>query len=72
MEIRDAGLVCDLTARDACSRSIDIRIVPMTYGAILMVLALYKAAEYWRISGGFKGFKLVRILIRDQAIYFIL
>ena len=44
----------------------------MTYGAILMVLALYKAAEYWRISGGFKGFKLVRILIRDQAIYFIL
>ena len=44
----------------------------MSYGAILMVLALYKAAEYWKISTGFKGFALVRILIRDQALYFLL
>ena len=44
----------------------------MIYGAILMVLALYKAAEYWKISAGFKGFTLVKVLIRDQALYFIL
>ena len=37
-----------------------------------MVLALYKATEYWRISAGFKGFTLVKILLRDQALYFVL
>ncbi|EJC99466.1 uncharacterized protein FOMMEDRAFT_160521 [Fomitiporia mediterranea MF3/22] len=46
--------------------------VPMVYGFILMLLALYKAAEYWRMSAGLKGFKLVKILIRDQIIYFLL
>ena len=44
----------------------------MVYGAILMVLALFKAAEYWRISAGFKGSTLVKILIRDQVLYFML
>lgn len=44
----------------------------MVYGAILMVLALFKAAEYWRISSGFKGSVLVKILIRDQVLYFML
>ncbi|EJC99467.1 uncharacterized protein FOMMEDRAFT_160522 [Fomitiporia mediterranea MF3/22] len=46
--------------------------VPMVYGLVLMLLALYKAAEYWRMSAGLKGFKLVEILIRDQMIYFFL
>ncbi|KAL5524827.1 hypothetical protein ACEPAF_9973 [Sanghuangporus sanghuang] len=45
---------------------------PMTYGAILMILALYKAAEYWKVSAGFKGFMLVKVLIRDQVLYFML
>lgn len=44
----------------------------MVYGVIFMVLAFYKAAEFWRMSGGFKGFDLVKVLIVDQAIYFIL
>ena len=44
----------------------------MVYGGILMMLALYKAAEYWKISAGFKGLTLVKILIRDQALYFML
>ena len=44
----------------------------MVYGAILTVLAIYKAAEYWKISAGFKGSTLVNILIRDQALYFML
>ena len=42
----------------------------MTYGTILLVLALYKAAEYWQLSSGFKGFHLVLVLIRDQVLYF--
>ena len=44
----------------------------MAYGTILMVLAIYKAAGYWKFSVGFKGFALVKILIRDQALYFML
>ncbi|KAL5476994.1 hypothetical protein ACEPAI_3180 [Sanghuangporus weigelae] len=42
----------------------------MAYGMILLVLALYKAAEFWKLSSGFKGFHLVRILIEDQVIYY--
>lgn len=44
----------------------------MAYGVILMALALYKAAEFWRLSSGFKGFNLMKVLIIDQAIYFVL
>ncbi|EJC99475.1 uncharacterized protein FOMMEDRAFT_160533 [Fomitiporia mediterranea MF3/22] len=46
--------------------------IPMVYGLILMSLALYKAAEYWRMEAGLKGSKLVNVLIRDQTIYFVL
>ncbi|KAH8104868.1 hypothetical protein DFH11DRAFT_1519336 [Phellopilus nigrolimitatus] len=45
---------------------------PMLYGIILMVLALYKAAEHWRETGGFSQFPLFQVLIQDQAIYFIM
>ena len=48
------------------------RAIPLAYGVILLVLALYKAADYWETSAGFKGFKLVRVLIQDQIIYFLL
>lgn len=44
----------------------------MMYGVILMALAFYKAAEYWRMSSGFKGFALMKVLIIDQAVYFTL
>ena len=42
----------------------------MAHGVILIILALYKAAEYWKVSAGFKGFTLVKVLIQDQAVYF--
>ncbi|KAH8104861.1 hypothetical protein DFH11DRAFT_1760243 [Phellopilus nigrolimitatus] len=45
---------------------------PMLYGTILMVLALYKAAKNWRETAGFSQFTLVKVLIQDQAIYFIM
>ncbi|KAH8109173.1 hypothetical protein DFH11DRAFT_1861690 [Phellopilus nigrolimitatus] len=45
---------------------------PMLYAIILMVLALYKAAEHWRETAGFSQFTLVKVLIQDQAIYFIM
>ncbi|KAL5524819.1 hypothetical protein ACEPAF_9965 [Sanghuangporus sanghuang] len=47
-------------------------VIPLVYGLILLVLALYKAAEYWRLSAGFKGFTLVKVLIQDQVMYFAL
>ncbi|KAL5524861.1 hypothetical protein ACEPAF_10007 [Sanghuangporus sanghuang] len=47
-------------------------VIPIAYGAILMILALCKAAEYWKLSAGFKGFVLVKVLIRDQILYFML
>ena len=37
-----------------------------------MILALYKAAEYWKLSAGLKGFTLVRVLVEDQILYFVL
>ncbi|KAL5500904.1 hypothetical protein ACEPAH_9291 [Sanghuangporus vaninii] len=47
-------------------------IIPMVYGAVLMVLALYKAAEYWRMSAKLKGSTLVKVLLQDQVLYFLL
>ncbi|KAL5500886.1 hypothetical protein ACEPAH_9273 [Sanghuangporus vaninii] len=47
-------------------------IIPMVDGSILMILALYKAADYWKISAGFKHFTLVKVLLRDQVLYFAL
>ncbi|KAH8109226.1 hypothetical protein DFH11DRAFT_1814401 [Phellopilus nigrolimitatus] len=45
---------------------------PMLFAIILMTLALYKAAEHWRETAGFSQFTLVKVLIQDQAIYFII
>ena len=49
---------------------IPTRATPMVYGLILFSLALYKASIYWKFSSGFKGLHLVRVLIRDQVIYY--
>ncbi|EJC98981.1 uncharacterized protein FOMMEDRAFT_31538 [Fomitiporia mediterranea MF3/22] len=47
-------------------------VVPMVFELILMVLAVYKAAQYWKDAAGLEGVPLVKILIRDQVIYFAL
>ncbi|KAL5512043.1 hypothetical protein ACEPAH_5262 [Sanghuangporus vaninii] len=46
--------------------------IPMVYSTVLFALALYKAIEFWLINRGFEGLTLVRVLIEDQAIYFVL
>ncbi|EJC99305.1 uncharacterized protein FOMMEDRAFT_160910 [Fomitiporia mediterranea MF3/22] len=46
-------------------------IVPLIYAAILMTMALYKAAEFWRLSSGLTGFTLVKVLVVDQFLYFV-
>ena len=45
------------------------RTIPLAYGALLLVLAVYKARELWRLNG-FTGSRLVLVLIRDQALYY--
>lgn len=47
------------------------RLFPMTYGTMLFVLAILKAIEFWKLNG-FHGSRLVFILVRDQAMYFML
>ncbi|KAH8112219.1 hypothetical protein DFH11DRAFT_1545911 [Phellopilus nigrolimitatus] len=39
--------------------------VPMVYGIILMVLALYKAAEHWRETAGFNQLFIPNILLAE-------
>ena len=36
-----------------------------------MLLAVYKAATFWK-SSGFNGISLVKVLVQDQIIYYIL
>ncbi|KAF9494751.1 hypothetical protein BDN71DRAFT_1431533 [Pleurotus eryngii] len=44
--------------------------IPLSFECVLLVLALYKAAEFWNLSQGLTGFHLVKVLVIDQAFYF--
>ena len=45
------------------------RSIPLAYGALLLVLALYKARELWKLNG-FSGSRLALVLIKDQVFYY--
>ncbi|KAH8108253.1 hypothetical protein DFH11DRAFT_1517166 [Phellopilus nigrolimitatus] len=44
----------------------------LSWLALLFLGNIYKAAEHWRETAGFSQFTLVKVLIQDQAIYFIM
>ena len=46
------------------------RLVPLSFGTLLLTLAVYKAMEYWKLSSGLKGFHLVKVLTQDQVLYY--
>ncbi|KAL5512053.1 hypothetical protein ACEPAH_5272 [Sanghuangporus vaninii] len=46
--------------------------IPMVYSTILFSLALYKAVGFWMINRSLESLTLVKVLIQDQIIYFIL
>ncbi|KAL5513704.1 hypothetical protein ACEPAH_4103 [Sanghuangporus vaninii] len=46
--------------------------IPLFFECFLMILALYKGASFWSMSQGFSGFNLVKVLLVDQAIYFMI
>ena len=48
------------------------RMIPMVQEMILLTLALYKAHEYLKELAGLKGFHLVQVCIKDQALYYVL
>ena len=41
----------------------------MVFSSVLLVLGLYKAQQFWKMAG-FRGSRLVMILIRDQVYYY--
>ena len=45
--------------------------VPTAYGVLLLVLALVKATKHWKLYG-FRGQRLLVVLIKDQVMYFTL
>ena len=47
------------------------RSVPLAYEALLLGLAVYKAIGYWK-ENGFHGSHLVRVIITDQIMYYLL
>ena len=47
------------------------RSLSLAYGALLLMLALYKAQQWWKANGR-TGSGLVFILIRDQILYYLL
>lgn len=45
------------------------RCIPLAFGALLLCLALNKATKFWKLNG-YRGSRLVSVLIRDQGLYF--
>ena len=48
------------------------RTVPLAAGALLLILALFKVLTFWRLSTGFRGLGLIRVLVTDQISYYLL
>ena len=44
----------------------------MAFGTLLMGLALYKGYKYWKMNSGLKGIELIKVLLIDQFLYFML
>ena len=57
------------THKDNCLAN--VRALPLAYGSFLLVLALFKAREFWKLRG-YNGSQLVLVLIEDQALYYLL
>ena len=64
------SLYSNVLAYAKVAYAVKCRCIPVAYSVILMVLALYKAAQVWNETQGTKGTELVKILIQDQVIYF--
>lgn len=43
----------------------------MIFESLLMILALYKSFVIWREHSGIGTSILIKILVRDQAVYFL-
>ncbi|KAL5514493.1 hypothetical protein ACEPAG_2582 [Sanghuangporus baumii] len=68
--ITEGVVICGTTVNVPVALGIISWGMPVIYELILLVLALYKVAEYWKLSSRLEGFPLVRVLIRDQVLYY--
>ena len=48
------------------------RIIPSAYQVILMILALSGAATTWKEQEGLTRSKLLKVLVLDQVLYFLM
>lgn len=47
------------------------RLFPIAYEILLLILAIFKSSEHWKLNG-FHGSRLIFVLVRDQAMYFMM
>ena len=45
--------------------------IPLVYGILLMILAVYKSATILKEDGGLSVVRIIKIIVRDQVIYFM-
>lgn len=48
------------------------RAIPSVYQIILMIFAVSGAATIWKETEGFTGAKLLKVLMVDQILYFVM
>lgn len=65
-----SGIYLIISLKTACLES--FRAIPSAYECILMIFALKGAMVIWKETEGLTGTELLRVLIIDQALYFLM
>ena len=47
------------------------RCIPLVYGVLLMILAVYKSAIILKEDSGLNVTRIIKIIVRDQVVYFM-
>lgn len=68
---RDRSMVRNEYASTVLYEYFCCRIIPLAFGTILLVLALFKGWQNWQDVGA-HGIRLIWVLIVDQAIYYVM
>lgn len=71
-QLADGARICMFVNVVPANWGVAFWIVPMVYEVLLMFLALHRAGQHLRVVRGLSGSRLIKILLKDQAIYFLL
>lgn len=47
------------------------RVIPSVHGVFLMILAVHKSAKILKEDPGLNTVNIIKIIVRDQVVYFI-